>query len=174
MYSCHYSHGTSHISTADGSGMAFSLTTTINGFFGSHVMVPESGVIMNNQMNGNLYLRPISARQALSHLHTPLASALTFISFLCRCSRNTRTNTIPRFLHSARAQRIWLCPVASELHPPQQTPPLIHYSNYHFSPVQQDPPFSHWGCRGLSHYHRYTSSRLKPPRAQHEYSRGHR
>ncbi|KAL8970968.1 MAG: hypothetical protein Q9197_003526 [Variospora fuerteventurae] len=45
------SHGTSQISAADASGLAISLTTTINLFFGSHVMVPESGIIMNNQMN---------------------------------------------------------------------------------------------------------------------------
>ncbi|KAL9610943.1 MAG: hypothetical protein Q9167_004385 [Letrouitia subvulpina] len=45
------SHGTSHISAADASGLAISLTTTVNLFFGSHLMVPETGVIMNSQMN---------------------------------------------------------------------------------------------------------------------------
>jgi gamma-glutamyltranspeptidase/glutathione hydrolase len=44
-------HGTSHISAADASGLAISLTTTINLFFGSKVMVPETGVIMNDEMN---------------------------------------------------------------------------------------------------------------------------
>ncbi|KAI4150156.1 MAG: hypothetical protein L6R39_002330 [Caloplaca ligustica] len=43
--------GTSHIVTADASGMAISLTTTINLLFGSGLMVPETGVIMNNEMN---------------------------------------------------------------------------------------------------------------------------
>lgn len=43
--------GTSHIVAADKSGMAVSLTTTINTLFGSRVMVPETGVIMNNEMN---------------------------------------------------------------------------------------------------------------------------
>ncbi|KAH9897596.1 gamma-glutamyltransferase 1 [Xylariomycetidae sp. FL2044] len=43
--------GTSHIVTADKSGMAVSLTTTINLLFGSRVMVPETGVIMNDEMN---------------------------------------------------------------------------------------------------------------------------
>jgi len=42
--------GTSHIVTADASGMAISLTTTVNLLFGSHLMVPETGVIMNNEM----------------------------------------------------------------------------------------------------------------------------
>jgi gamma-glutamyltranspeptidase/glutathione hydrolase len=44
-------HGTSHIVAADASGMAISLTTTINLLFGSQLMVPETGVIMNNEMN---------------------------------------------------------------------------------------------------------------------------
>lgn len=37
---------------ADASGMAISLTTTINTMFGSQLMVPETGIIMNNLMNG--------------------------------------------------------------------------------------------------------------------------
>ncbi|KAF2752833.1 gamma-glutamyltranspeptidase [Pseudovirgaria hyperparasitica] len=43
--------GTSHINVADASGMAISLTTTINLLFGSQVVVPESGIIMNDEMN---------------------------------------------------------------------------------------------------------------------------
>ena len=44
-------HGTSHVVTADASGMAISLTTTVNLLFGSQLVVPETGVIMNNEMN---------------------------------------------------------------------------------------------------------------------------
>ncbi|KUI63529.1 Gamma-glutamyltranspeptidase 1 [Cytospora mali] len=44
-------HGTSHVVAADKSGLAVSITTTINTIFGSRVMVPETGVIMNNEMN---------------------------------------------------------------------------------------------------------------------------
>lgn len=43
--------GTSQVSTADASGMAISLTTTVNLLFGSNLIVPETGVIMNNEMN---------------------------------------------------------------------------------------------------------------------------
>lgn len=43
--------GTSHVVTADASGLAISLTTTINLLFGSQIMVPETGIIMNNEMN---------------------------------------------------------------------------------------------------------------------------
>ncbi|MCJ1309979.1 hypothetical protein MMC25_003640 [Agyrium rufum] len=45
------SHGTSHIVAADASGMAITLTSTINLIFGNRVMVPETGVIMNDEMN---------------------------------------------------------------------------------------------------------------------------
>ena len=43
--------GTSHIVTADADGMAITLTTTVNLLFGSQLLVPETGVIMNNEMN---------------------------------------------------------------------------------------------------------------------------
>ncbi|THC94898.1 hypothetical protein EYZ11_005620 [Aspergillus tanneri] len=43
--------GTSHIATADHSGFAISTITTINLLFGSKVMVPETGIIMNNEMD---------------------------------------------------------------------------------------------------------------------------
>jgi gamma-glutamyltranspeptidase/glutathione hydrolase len=43
-------HGTSHLSVADHNGMAVSLTSTINDPFGSLLIVPETGVVMNNEM----------------------------------------------------------------------------------------------------------------------------
>ncbi|KAF4970395.1 hypothetical protein FZEAL_10050 [Fusarium zealandicum] len=43
--------GTSHIVVMDSSGLAISLTTTVNLIFGSQVMVPETGLVMNNEMN---------------------------------------------------------------------------------------------------------------------------
>lgn len=43
--------GTSEVATADHTGLAISLTTTVNTLFGSKIMVPETGVIMNNEMN---------------------------------------------------------------------------------------------------------------------------
>ncbi|KAF9517931.1 hypothetical protein BS47DRAFT_1325784 [Hydnum rufescens UP504] len=44
-------HGTSHLVTADEDGLVVSLTTTINLYFGSLIMVPETGVILNNEMD---------------------------------------------------------------------------------------------------------------------------
>ena len=43
--------GTSAVVTTDCTGMAISLTTTVNLLFGSQIMVPETGVILNNEMN---------------------------------------------------------------------------------------------------------------------------
>lgn len=43
--------GTSHMVSADASGLSVSMTTTVNLLFGSQLMVPETGIIMNNQMN---------------------------------------------------------------------------------------------------------------------------
>lgn len=39
-------HGTSHIVAADKSGMAVSLTTTVNLLFGAHIVEPETGIIL--------------------------------------------------------------------------------------------------------------------------------
>lgn len=39
-------HGTSHIATADKSGMAVSLTSTVNLLFGSRILCEETGVIL--------------------------------------------------------------------------------------------------------------------------------
>lgn len=43
--------GTSHMDAADASGMVVSLTTTINMLCGSQVIVPETGIVLNDEMN---------------------------------------------------------------------------------------------------------------------------
>jgi gamma-glutamyltranspeptidase/glutathione hydrolase len=42
--------GTSQICVTDKDGMTVSMTTTINLIFGSRIMDPKTGVIMNNQL----------------------------------------------------------------------------------------------------------------------------
>lgn len=44
--------GTSALVAADSSGLTIAMTSTINTLFGSRLMIPETGVIMNNEMNG--------------------------------------------------------------------------------------------------------------------------
>ena len=42
---------TTHLTTADADGNWVAITTTLNTSFGSKVMIPETGVLMNNQMD---------------------------------------------------------------------------------------------------------------------------
>jgi gamma-glutamyltranspeptidase/glutathione hydrolase len=44
--------GTSALVASDWTGLTIAMTSTINTLFGSRLMVPETGVIMNNEMNG--------------------------------------------------------------------------------------------------------------------------
>jgi len=48
---------TSHYSVADSSGMAVSVTTTLNSGYGSKVVIDEAGFFMNNEMN-DFVLKP--------------------------------------------------------------------------------------------------------------------
>jgi gamma-glutamyltranspeptidase/glutathione hydrolase len=43
--------GTQHISALDANGLAVALTTTINTGFGSRVVAPRSGILLNNEMD---------------------------------------------------------------------------------------------------------------------------
>lgn len=43
--------GTEHISVIDGDGLSVALTTTINTSFGSKVVAPKSGIVLNNEMD---------------------------------------------------------------------------------------------------------------------------
>lgn len=43
--------GTHHIAVIDGDGMAVALTTTVNTLFGSKVVAPRSGILLNDEMD---------------------------------------------------------------------------------------------------------------------------
>lgn len=61
--------GTSATVAADHTGLTVAMTSTINTIFGSRLMVPETGVIMNNEMNG---------KTVLSSFRYPAYSTLDF------------------------------------------------------------------------------------------------
>ena len=44
-------HGTAHVSVVDAAGTAAAITTTINSAFGAGIMVPGTGIILNNEMD---------------------------------------------------------------------------------------------------------------------------
>jgi gamma-glutamyltranspeptidase/glutathione hydrolase len=67
-YSILQDDGTSAAVTADKSGLTIAITSTVNTLFGSQVMIPETGVIMNNEMNGKLAKVQLQS----SHLLKPL------------------------------------------------------------------------------------------------------
>jgi gamma-glutamyltranspeptidase/glutathione hydrolase len=46
-----HDHGTSHLCVADGEGNVVALTTTVNLHFGSKILDPKSGVILNDEMD---------------------------------------------------------------------------------------------------------------------------
>ncbi|KAE8775107.1 Gamma-glutamyltranspeptidase 1 [Hordeum vulgare] len=44
-------HGTSHLSIVDGERNAVSMTSTVNSYFGSLILSPSTGVLLNNEMD---------------------------------------------------------------------------------------------------------------------------
>ena len=133
------SGGTSHIVVADASGMAFSFTSTINLFFGSRVMVPSTGIILNNQMNGD----------SSSPFLSPPSPSLTLHL---------------RLLHPQCHKHIRLLPLPSQLRPSSRSSPLLHLPTNNLSP-QRNPLCRPWRFGGFSHHHRNLAKRLTYPRS---------
>jgi len=69
-----------HLATSDASGLTLTLTTTINLLFGAQLLVPATGVILNNEMNdfaippSNAFHYPPSPHNRISPGARPLSS----------------------------------------------------------------------------------------------------
>ncbi|KAI5181956.1 gamma-glutamyltranspeptidase / glutathione hydrolase / leukotriene-C4 hydrolase [Nematocida sp. AWRm80] len=81
-------HGTTHINAIDKNGMMVSLTTTINNYWGSGLMDPVTGIILNNQLDDFAFSRyknlsgiilTAPFRNNISKNKQPLSSAMPSI-----------------------------------------------------------------------------------------------
>jgi gamma-glutamyltranspeptidase/glutathione hydrolase len=125
--------GTSAAVASDRSGLTIAITSTINTLFGSQLMVPETGVIMNNEMNGK---------------QPPLTMLFTLETDLCH-----------RFQYSQHHKCIRLHPHRSELHQTFQTASLLHLPYYCRIPKWDRLHLSRFSGR-VSHHHRSCSTPL--------------
>ncbi|KQJ82945.1 glutathione hydrolase 1 isoform X2 [Brachypodium distachyon] len=74
-------HGTSHLSVVDGERNAVSMTSTVNSYFGSLILSPSTGVLLNNEMddfsmpaNTSANSPPSAPANFVSPLKRPLSS----------------------------------------------------------------------------------------------------
>ncbi|EPS40292.1 hypothetical protein H072_5902 [Dactylellina haptotyla CBS 200.50] len=81
------SHGTSHLSVLDAEGMAVALTTTVNLYFGARICDPETGVILNDEMDdfsipgtGNAFKLQPSIYNYIKPYKRPLSSTAPTIT----------------------------------------------------------------------------------------------
>jgi gamma-glutamyltranspeptidase/glutathione hydrolase len=143
--------GTSHVVTADYTGLSISLTTTINLLFGSKLIVPETGVIMNNEIN----------------VRTPMPSISSII-----------VTDMSGLLHPQHHKRIRLHPLARKLHPPRKTPPLLHLPRHNRAPQRHVPRIRllrrHRRRRRLPHHNLHHPEHPAHPRRQEERAGGTR
>lgn len=145
--------GTSQIVTADASGMAISLTTTVNLLFGSQLCVPETGVIMNDEM----------VSMHFSHHLSPLFTYTKLTQ-----------HTQERLLRPRHLQCLRLRPLPRQLHPPRQTPALLHFNNNSRAPLQRDLLLRHRRGRRLAHHHRHNPEPVERARPWNDYRAGPR
>jgi gamma-glutamyltranspeptidase / glutathione hydrolase / leukotriene-C4 hydrolase len=70
-------HGTSHLSIVDGERNAVSMTSTVNAYFGSLILSPSTGILLNNGMDD--FFMPMSTSS-----NTPPPAPANFVSPLKR------------------------------------------------------------------------------------------
>jgi hypothetical protein len=123
--------GTSAAVASDRSGLTIAITSTVNTPFGSQLMVPETGVIMNNEMNGNniLFILWASMYKNLWNINNPnpnpkIHSQIRREDFLGSklTRKQTSASQIPQ-THSATSPRRQTSSNPSKDHYPPSPPP---------------------------------------------------
>jgi gamma-glutamyltranspeptidase / glutathione hydrolase / leukotriene-C4 hydrolase len=115
-------HGTTHISVIDRQGMAVSLTSTVNLIFGSRLHDPQTGIILNDEMDdfsqfntsNSFHLQP-SPYNYIRPFKRPLSSSLPTIVL------SPRTGQVELVLGASGGVRI----ITSVLDA------IIKYANWH-------------------------------------------
>jgi len=133
--------GTSAGVASDKSGLTIAITSTVNTLFGSQLMVPETGVIMNNEMNGTI----------------PLFASPNFEANVLRT----------RLQHPQHHKRIRLHPNGSKLHRALQTPTVFHLPHHRRVPQRHHlplPRLSWW----IPYYHRSSTAPVARARPEHD------
>ncbi|URE00502.1 Gamma-glutamyltranspeptidase [Musa troglodytarum] len=74
-------HGTSHLSIVDSERNAVSMTSTVNSYFGSQILSPSTGILLNNEMddfsipyNSSANIPPPAPANFIGPLKRPLSS----------------------------------------------------------------------------------------------------
>lgn len=89
-------HGTSHLSIVDSERNAVSMTSTVNAYFGSLILSPRTGVLLNNEMDD--FSMPANASE-----NSPPPAPANFVSPLKRpLSSMTPTVVVKVTAHIAR------------------------------------------------------------------------
>ena len=70
-------HGTSHLSIVDSERNAVSMTSTVNAYFGSLILSPRTGILLNNEMDD--FSMPANASE-----NSPPPAPANFVSPLKR------------------------------------------------------------------------------------------
>ena len=69
-----HEHGTSHLSIVDRERNAVAMTTTVNSYFGSLILSPSTGIVLNNEMDD--FSIPTNVSADIPHLLSAMSPTI--------------------------------------------------------------------------------------------------